>query len=145
MQDAGLNDFNFGPQAIVFIFRNQWHFFALNSLDGSSYVNIPLSSEIVQTGDWFHINMSVDAQSGLFDVRVDRADGSTLAEQSIEFPNWNPAFGQYDRLAIFDGEYAPVAQGGQFTVDNILYVPEPKSVATLLFAVGLIAILKRIA
>lgn len=135
VQDAGLSDFNFGPQAIVFVYQQNWYFFAYNSVGGSGFVNVRLSSELVEQGAWYRVGLEADTGSGLFSVSVERADGSTLAERAIQYPNWNPAFGRFDTLAVFDGEYAPVASGGQFSVDNIRYgVPTPGVPAALLVA-----------
>ena len=92
----------------------------------------------VEAGAWYRVSLGVNTATGVFGIRVLDGEGLTLLERDVAMPNYDPARGQYNRVAVFDGEYASGAvTPGQFTVDNVAYVPAPGGAGLVLGAAAL--------
>lgn len=129
-------DINFEPQGVVYVYASRWWFYGATNLGGPT--NLEIGPAPVRRGEWYHIAIDVNTLTGAFDIEVLDAAGATLIDRTITIAGFDPSRGQYNRVAIFDGEYAAGAvTPGQFTADNIRYVPGPGGAAALLaFAFG---------
>lgn len=126
-------DINAEPQGVVYVYREKWYFYGATS--PSNHINVVLGQTPVTAGAWYRVALETDTQTGAFLVTVHDAQGQQLIDASVAIPNFSPAMGAYNRVAIFDGEYAgPAATAGRFSADNIRYVPTPAPLALLAIA-----------
>ncbi|MEO0630503.1 MAG: hypothetical protein AAFY46_07210 [Planctomycetota bacterium] len=143
LQDTGTDDFNTGPQAVVYaaIGAPTYRVFVLN--DGNSFdFEIPGASIVLDS--WVTIDIAMDAVTGSVDASViDPVSGTVLGSVARTFANWSTADAQYDAVAFFDGEYNTVGgtQGGQATLDNFVHtvVPAPGGIVVLAGGVFLLS------
>lgn len=138
LQDEGAADFNGDPQAVIYAWQDQrWHMFVKNGPAGTQTgIDVVISGvPRITLGSWYSLQLDADTTSGVFNASVfDAASGTLLGSRTLSFPGWNPAFGEFDALAAFDGEgnAAGGTHGGVSTYDNLSYIPAP---ATMPFAV----------
>lgn len=133
MEDDTPIDINARPQGVVYVYRERWYFYGA-SAPGSD-INIELSTAAVLAGAWYHVSLDSDTSTGLFTVRVTDVGGTMLVDRSVSLPDFAPSVGEYNRVAVFDGEISGrPATPGQFTVDNVRYVPAPGVLGVLLGA-----------
>lgn len=126
-------DINAEPQGVVYVYREKWYFYGATSPSNS--INQALGDAPVTAGVWYRVALEADTLTGTFVVSVHDTQGQQLIHTSIAIPNYTPTLGSYNRVAIFDGEYArPAATAGQFSVDNIRYIPSPAPLALLAIA-----------
>lgn len=136
-QDLDLSDINNCPQAVVYVYDERWYFFGATN-PNQHFVNELLSDAPVLAGEWHHVGLVADTQTGEFSIRITDESGLVDIDRTVQLPGWDPSLGRYDRLAAFDGEYARGAvTPGQFTVDNISLVPGPGS-SVVLAAMGMV-------
>ncbi len=126
IQDRGIApDINENPQGVVYVYDGRWRFFGATVFGGNA-IDVLLSDAPVVAGEWYHVRLDADTTDGSFDVLIRGATGGAEIERSLSIPNWNPLLGRYDRIAAFDGDYSGQANlSGQFTIDNVVYVPSP--------------------
>lgn len=137
-QDLDLSDINRCPQAVVYVYDERWYFFGATN-PNQHYVNEQLSEAPVVAGEWYHVGLMADTQTGAFSIRITGESGLVEIERTVALPDWDPSLGRYDRMAAFDGEYARgAATPGQFTVDNIVLVPGPGSLVVVAAMGGMV-------
>ncbi|MEM7754488.1 MAG: hypothetical protein AAF297_02515 [Planctomycetota bacterium] len=129
-ESGPLIDINAEPQAVLYVYQQRWYFYG--STTPQNATNIPLGPTNVSAGDWYRVSLEADTSAGAFHVRVVNQAGVTEIDRTVAINGYTPAFGRYNRVAFFDGEYAVRSNAaGQFTVDNIRYIPAPASTAML--------------
>ncbi|MEM9661603.1 MAG: hypothetical protein AAF937_04765 [Planctomycetota bacterium] len=135
LQDTGSDDFNTGPQAVVYaaVGAPEYRVFVKN--DGNSF-DFAIPGAAVTLDSWVTIDIAMDAAAGSVVASVsDPVSGQTLGEVGRTFDDWSPAAAQYDAVAFFDGEYNAVGgtQGGLATLDNVVHtvIPAPGGAAVL--------------
>lgn len=117
-------DINAEPQGVVYVYNSRWYFYG--ALTPGNAVNIELASVPVVAGDWYHVALDADTTSGTFTVTVRDDVGDQLLNRTVTLFNPSPDLLAFNRVAIFDGEYSGrPATAGQFTADNIAYLPSP--------------------
>ncbi len=143
IQDRGVaSDINVNPQGLVYVYQQKWWFFGATVFGGNS-TEVLLSNALIQPGDWYHVSLNADTTSGQFHISIVDALGEIQVDQNVAIPNWNPLLGRYNRIAAFDGDYAGASvTSGQFTIDNVNYIPQP-AVATILLPALLVASRRR--
>lgn len=128
-------DINNQPQAVVYVYDRKWYFYGATS--PASSINLKLSDLAVLSGVWYNATLETDTVTGSCRVVVSGFGGTVLLDRVVNIPGFNPDFGRYNRVAVFDGEYAPSpATPGQFSADNIAYVPAPGSISAILMMTG---------
>lgn len=139
VQDTpGVEDFNFGPQAVVYAAVGTPTYRVFVSNDGNSF-DFEIPGAVVALDAWVTIDISIDAAAGSVEASVsDPVSGAVLGEVARTFDMWSAAEAQYDAVALFDGEYNTVGgtQGGLATFDNVVHtvIPAPASTAVLMGA-----------
>lgn len=133
LQDTGTDDFNTGPQAVVYapIGAPEYRVFVLN--DGN-FFDFAIPGADIVLDSWVTIDIAMNAAAGSVQASVsDPVTGRVLGDVTRTFDTWSPADAQYDAVAFFDGEYNTVGgtQGGQATLDNFAHtvIPAPGGVA----------------
>ena len=128
-------DINNQPQTVVYVYDRKWYFYGATSPAAS--INLKLSDLVVLAGVWYNATLEADTATGSCRVVVSGFGGTVLLDRVVSIPGFNPDFGRYNRVAVFDGEYAPsAATPGQFSADNIAYVPAPGSISAILVMAG---------
>lgn len=130
-EDGPPVDINREPQGVVYVYDRTWHFYGATR--PSNFINMQISDVLVVPGAWYDVSLEADTATGEFAIRVSDVEGSVLVDTSVTIPNFEPARGLYNRVAVFDGEYAAGSTApGQFSVDNLTYVPLPGAAILLL-------------
>ncbi len=128
-------DINQQAQAVIYSQNNQWFFYGSNT---PSDFQITALGAQANAGEWYSISMVVDAILGSFDISILDESGASVVDQTVVFNRFNPDAGAFNCIAFFDGEYDPrFAEAGQFTVDNVNYVPAPAGAAALMAGLAL--------
>lgn len=123
-------DINNEPQGVVYVYQQRWYFYGYSGVGNPT--NLSLGSAPVVAGEWYHVSFAVDTRTGAFDIKVFDGLNQAVIDRQITLSGFSPALGQYNRVAVFDGEYSgQSATAGQFTVDNMQYIPAAWSVAPL--------------
>lgn len=145
LQDEGAADFNGDPQAVIYAWQDRrWHLFVKNGPAGTQtgFDVFITGAPRINPGTWYTLQLDADTTTGVFNASVfDAASGALLGSHTLNFPGWNPDFGNFDALAAFDGEgnAAGGTLGGVSTYDNMSYLPAPATtsigvVAAIAFA-----------
>lgn len=130
-EDGPPVDINREPQGVVYVYDRTWYFYGATR--PSNFINVQISDVLVLPGVWYDVSLEADTATGEFAIRVADFGGSVLVDTSVTIPNFELARGLYNRVAVFDGEYtAGSSAPGQFSVDNLTYVPSPGAVVLLL-------------
>lgn len=126
-------DINAESQGVLYVYQERWWFYG--QAGRRHTINTQLADAPVVAGEWYRVSLSADTRTGEFALSVLDASGASVVDARVAIPGYAPALGRYDRLCVFDGEYAtqPVTPG-QFTVDNVAYTPAPGAAAALLVA-----------
>ncbi|MBX3388330.1 MAG: hypothetical protein KF691_02615 [Phycisphaeraceae bacterium] len=128
-------DINNEPQGVVYVYQQRWYFYGYTGVGNP--VNLSLGTADVVAGTWYHVALGVDTRTGAFDIKVFGEADQLLIDRQVTLSGYSPSLGRYNRVAVFDGEYAPQsATAGQFSVDNIQYVPTPWSIVPLIGLIG---------
>ena len=123
-------DINFEPQGIVYVYNQRWWFYGATGFGNPT--NIQLGSAVVTAGTWYHVSLGVDTRTGVFNVQISDA-AQTLINRQVGISGYIASTGRYNRVGIYDGEYSgQSATPGQFSADNVSYVPTPATAAALL-------------
>lgn len=130
IQDRGVApDINQNPQGVVYVYQSRWYFFGATNFF-SNIIEVRLSETPVVAGAWYHVEIGANALTGAYQITVRNSSGGVDVSRSVNIPNWVPSLGRYNSLAAFDGDYAAGSvQSGQFTIDNVSYVPGPSGAA----------------
>ncbi|MBX3379846.1 MAG: hypothetical protein KF805_07105 [Phycisphaeraceae bacterium] len=123
-------DINNEPQGVVYVYQQRWYFYGATGAGNPT--NLSLGTAPVNAGEWYHVSVGVDTRTGAFDIKVLNGLDQIVIDRQITLSGFSPSQGQYNRVAVFDGEYSgQSATPGQFTVDNIQYVPSAWSIVPL--------------
>ncbi len=130
-EDGPPIDINREPQGVVYVYDGTWYFYGATR--STNFINVRISDVLVMSDVWYDVTLEADTATGEFAIRVSDIGGSVLVDTSVAIPNFEPARGLYNRVAVFDGEYTTgTTAPGQFTVDNLHYVPSPGAAMLLL-------------
>lgn len=138
LQDLGAEDFNQDPQAILYAFSDQrWHLFIKNGgVDGTGIDLLLDTTPTIQLAKWYTLRVDANTQTGAFSATVfDATTNQRLGGVNHEFVGWDPAIGNFDAIAAFDGDYNGVGNfPGRSSFDNVKYVPAPGAASVLLLS-----------
>lgn len=123
-------DINFEPQGIVYVYNQRWWFYGSTGVGNPT--NMQLGTASVAAGVWYHVSLGVDTRNGVFNVQISNA-AQTLISRQVAISGYIASTGRYNRVGIYDGEYSgQSATPGQFSADNVSYIPAPGTAAALL-------------
>lgn len=130
LQDAHTRDLNQSPHAVVSARGDgTWHLSVRNGDADSPTLDVELPTPAIEIGQWYQVQLEVvDATTGELRAEVsDPATGDVLGELMVLASVWDESYAEYDAVAIFDGEYGVEGgtQGGQATLDDVVYAPRP--------------------
>ncbi|MFT5423955.1 MAG: hypothetical protein ACI89L_001747 [Phycisphaerales bacterium] len=129
LQDLGAEDLNQDPQAILYAYSDQrWHLFIKNGGANGTGIDLLLNATpTIQLAKWYTLQVDANTETGAFSATVyDATTNQRLGGVNHTFADWDPAVGQFDAIAAFDGD---ANGGGNFpgrsTFDNVKYIPAP--------------------
>ncbi len=126
LQSGPEDDFNLNPHAVIYAFGDgNWYLFVSSGAGGPGALNAVITAPPIVEGTWYALTLEIDAIRGNFRAVVsDPSTGRILGETTSSVAQWDPDFGQYDAVAVFDGEYGTMGtQGGTTVVDDLTYEP----------------------
>lgn len=136
-QDTGQDDFNWGPQAVVYASNNGRFRLYVRNDDGQNTGgrDFGLGAGAQWSLDtWYRVALEADTGAGVFSITItDIATGSVLSDVSRTVTGWDPRHGRYDLVSVNDGEYGtnPGTIGNISSYDNARYVPAPGGACVL--------------
>jgi hypothetical protein len=106
--------------------------------------DIPLGLPLA-LGEWYRVQMDVDAEVGAIRNRVwDIDDNTLLLDATVTATGWLPTDGIFDAVTINQGERSATSSGDAW-VDNVLIraIPEPSATTAVLLGSLLLVGLRR--
>lgn len=140
---SGVSSFADTPQAGIYAssLTQGWRLFLISS-NGGPFADIDLAAA-ADLATWYHLDLTLDAQTGMFHSQITDLSTSTLVSDKINvIGGWDPSYAQFDSFAFFGGELSNDTIGDIGVVDdvNVTTSPVPEPATFWLIGAGLLGL-----